>query len=106
MTTAIAHNSRMPTVLTFLLRAVLVAAGLVFALSLAFAFVLLLAVWMLRAAWAKITGRPVAPFVMHMYPRDGFEQMYRRAAAQASRTPRADAAAGRRVGDVTDVEPK
>lgn len=109
MTYALPHNPRMPTLLTFLLRAVLVAAGLVFALSLAFAFVLLLAVWMLRAAWARLTGRPVAPFVMHMYPRDGFEQMYRRA-AQASRTPRADAAAPRtgpaRPGDVTDVEPK
>jgi hypothetical protein len=96
----------MPTLVTFLLRVFLVLAGLLFAASLAFAFALLLAVWALRAAWAKITGRPVAPFVMHMYPRDGFEQMYRRAAAQASRTPRADAAAGRRVADVTDVEPK
>jgi hypothetical protein len=96
----------MPTLVTFLLRAFLVLAGLVFAASLAFAFVLLLAVWALRAGWAKLTGRPVAPFVMHLYPRDGFEQMYRRA-AQASRTPRADAAAPiRRAADVTDVEPK
>lgn len=103
---AFPHNPPMPTLLTFLLRAVLVAAGLVLALSLAFAFLLLLGAWVLRAAWAKVTGRPVAPFVMRMYPRDGFEQMYRRA-AQASRTPRADAAApSRRAADVTDVEPK
>jgi hypothetical protein len=99
----------MATVLNFLLRLLLLAAGLVFALSLAIFLLLVLALWSLRAAWARLTGRPVMPFVMRVNPLDGFEQMMRRAPQpEASRTPRADAAAGvrRPPGDVTDVEPR
>lgn len=99
----------MPTLLSFLLRAMLIAAGLVFALSLAVVFVVLLGLWFLRAAWCRLTGRPVTPFVMRMGPRGAFEEMMRRAQAQqGSRTPRADAAAPvrRPLADVTDVEPK
>ncbi|TWO72753.1 hypothetical protein FN976_04270 [Caenimonas sedimenti] len=94
----------MPTILSFVFRLFLLAAGLVFAASLAVVFVIVLALWLLRAGWARLTGRPVMPFVMRMHPRNGFA-MYRRAGA-ASRTPRADAAPLGRVGDVTDVEPK
>lgn len=99
----------MPLVLNFLLRALLVAAGLVFALSLAFVFLLLFAVWSLRAAWGRVTGRPVRPFAMRMGPGRAFEEMMRRAGTPPpSRTPRADAAAGPRppAADVTDVEPR
>ena len=96
----------MPTVLSFLLRLFLLAAGLVFGLSLAVAFVLMLALWSLRTLWGRITGRPVTPFVMRMRPGEGFAHMARRG-PQPTRTPRADAVpAGRAVGDVTDVEPK
>lgn len=96
----------MPTFLTFLLRLFLVTAGLLFAASLAVAFVLMLGVWSVRAAWAKLTGRPIAPFIVRVDPRAGFERMYRQASS-ASRTPRADSVpAGRNIGDVTDVEPK
>lgn len=96
----------MPTVLSFLFRALLLAAGLVFAASLMVVFLLVLALWLLRAAWARLTGRPVMPFVMRVHPRDGFNRMYRRA-EPASRTPRADSVAtGRSIADVTDVEPK
>jgi hypothetical protein len=96
----------MSTLLNFLLRVLLLAAGLVFALSLAVAFVLMLMLWSLRTLWGRITGRPVAPFVMRMRPGEGFAHMARRG-AQPSRTPRADAApAGRSLADVTDVEPK
>lgn len=96
----------MPTFMTFLLRIVLLAAGLVFAASLAVAAVLMLAVWGVRAAWARLTGQPVSPFVMRIDPRGGFERMYRRG-GQGSATPRADAVRpGRAVGDVTDVQPK
>ena len=94
----------MPTFMTFLLRLFLVAAGLLFAASMAVAAVLLLALWGLRAVWAKLTGRPVMPFIIGINPRSGFERMYRRA-QQGSRTPRADAIRpGRNIGDVTDVE--
>jgi hypothetical protein len=92
--------------LNLLFRIVVVAAGLVFAASLAVAFVLMLGVWSVRFAWAKLTGRPVMPFIVRIDPRRGFEQMYRRA-GEASRTPRADSVHGsRNIGDVTDVEPK
>jgi hypothetical protein len=96
----------MPSFMTFVLRLFLFAAGLLLAASVAVAAVLMLAVWGLRAAWCKLTGRPVMPFIIRIDPRAGFERMYRRA-AQESRTPRADGLApGRRLVDVTDVEPK
>jgi hypothetical protein len=99
----------MPLLLNLLLRALLLAAGVFFAVVLAGFFVLLLAAWGVRAAWARLTGRPVMPFAMKMGPGRAFEEMMRRAQApQPGRTPRADAAAGvrRTLGDVTDVEPK
>lgn len=102
----------MATILTFLVRLLLLAVGLAFAAVMACFFVLMLGVWLLAAAWARLTGKPVTPFVMRMGPRDAFDQMRRRAQAQqqpATRTPRSDAAAGPRAqitADVTDVEPK
>lgn len=91
--------------LSFLLRLLLVAAGLVFAASIVVVFVLLLAVWSIGALWARLAGRPASPFVMRMGPRRAFEEVVRRAPA-ASRTPRADAAAGPGAvpPTVTDVE--
>lgn len=88
----------MGTILNFLLRAVLLAAGLVFAASLAVAFVLLVAAWSVRALWFKLTGRPAAPFVVRFRAAEGFRDMARRRAAPIQ--PR------RALGDVTDVEPK
>jgi hypothetical protein len=96
----------MPTLMTFVLRLVLLVAGLLFAASLAVAFVLMLCVWTLRAAWARLTGRPVVPFVIRIDPRGGFERMYR-GAGQGGRTPRANAVRrGQEIADVTDVEPR
>jgi hypothetical protein len=96
----------MPTLVSFLVRVVLVAAGLLFAASLAFAFVVMLGLWGVRAAWARLTGRPVTPFVIRIDPRGGLERMARRA-RQGSRTPRADSVRpGRNGADVTDVEPR
>jgi hypothetical protein len=96
----------MPTFLSFLLRVFLVAGGLLFAASLAVAVVLMAGVWGVRSAWAKLTGRPVMPFIMRIDPRAGFDRMYRRP-PQASRTPRADAVQPQgKIGDVTDVEPR
>jgi branched-subunit amino acid ABC-type transport system permease component len=100
----------MPTLISFLVRLLLLAAGLVMAAGVACVFVLLVALWFVRAAWCRLTGRPVSPFVMGTGPRAAFDEMMRRAQAReaGSRTPRADAAAGvrRPLADVTDVEPK
>ncbi|MEJ7929562.1 hypothetical protein WG922_06200 [Ramlibacter sp. AN1015] len=93
-----------------IVRCVLLVLGLVVAASLAFAGLVLLGGWALYAGWARLTGRPVAPFVMRMDPRAGFGRFWSQAArAEApSRTPRADANRGtspaaRRL-EVTDVE--
>jgi hypothetical protein len=95
----------MTVFITFALRLLFVAAGVVFAASLAIAFAAMAVVWLARAGWARLTGRPVTPFVMRIDPRM-FGRMHR-GAGDASRTPRADAATGRqRVADVMDVEPK
>ena len=95
---------------SLLVRLILLAAGLVAAAAIALMLTALLTVWFLRAAWGRLTGRPVAPFVMRMGPREAFGEMMRRAPGrQDSRTPRADAAAAGRRGrlaDVTDVDPK
>lgn len=90
--------------MNLLFRIVLVLAGLVVGASAVVVFVLLLALWGARAGWAKLTGRPVMPFVARMDPFGAAGGMMRR--SQASRTPRADSVVPRRPGraDVTDVE--
>ena len=94
----------MPLVTTFLLRILLVAAGLVFAASLAVAFVLMVAIWSVRVAWSRLTGKPVPPFIIRIDPRGGFERMYRRS---EQRNRRGEAVPPRQAaGDVTDVEPR
>ena len=101
----------MPLLLSYVLglalRVVLVGAGLVFAAGLGVMFLVLLALWLLRALWARVTGKAVAPFIVRMRPREGFDRVFRHAGDPGSRTPRADAVrAGRGVGGVTDVDPK
>ncbi len=81
-----------------LIRIVLLAAGLVVAASLAVVVALALVAWGMRYAWARLTGRPVSPFVVHVDPRRGFDGMARRSAAARP--------APREIGDVTDVEVK
>jgi hypothetical protein len=94
----------MPTFLTLLVRVVLLVAGAIFAASVAVAAVIGLALWGIRAGWNKLTGRPVAPFIVR-FRSPGFA--VRPSPQQQSRTPRADAVAhGKHVGDVTDVELK
>jgi hypothetical protein len=104
----------------FLVRIVVVAMGVVLFASLLVAVLLLALAWGLRAAWARITGRPVTPWVMRVDPRTGFRTMYRsterwssarRSAPPAPGTADDDAAAASRRGgvlpgaaDVTDVE--
>lgn len=92
--------------MNLLLRVFLVLAGLLVGASAVVVSVLLLAVWSARAGWAKLTGRPMTPFVARMHPFGTFEEMVRR--TQASRPPRADSVVQRRPrsADVTDVEPR
>jgi len=97
--------------LNFLVRLVLLAAGLVFALCLLFAVLALLAVWGLRYGWARLTGKPVAPFVFRFNPRAGFGRVYRGEWSQAARPADAQHAgagrpARREIADVTDVDVK
>ncbi len=58
-------------------RLLLVALGVVFFLSLLAAVLVLVAVWLVRAGWARLTGRPVTPWVMRMDPRSGFGTVFR-----------------------------
>lgn len=69
----------------FLVRALLVAVGLVFFLSLLAAALVLALVWGLRAVWAQITGRPIAPWTVRIDPRAGWSSVYR-SGARWSRT--------------------
>ena len=98
----------MQTVFNLLLRLVLLVAGLVFAASLLFAAVLFMLLWGLRALWARITGQPVAPFIMRVDPRTGFGQVFRgRAGMPQSGEPPRDVPVGRRsLPDIEDVEAK
>ncbi|MBU1361086.1 MAG: hypothetical protein KJ901_20305 [Gammaproteobacteria bacterium] len=84
----------------FLLRVVLFLLGLVFAASLAVAVLLLAAVWGLRYGWARLTGKPVQPWVMRFDPRGGFDMF--RGAARPRGPSAADVAAARAMGETDD----
>jgi hypothetical protein len=103
--------------MNFLFRLVLFVAGLLFAASLAVAVLLLAAVWGLHYGWARLTGKPVRPWVMRFNPRGGFDRF--RAAGRPAEPTAADVASARargeaprspvRLGDpgrVTDVQAK
>jgi hypothetical protein len=91
----------------FLARAVLLLAGLVFAASLLVVVMLLATVWLLRAGWARLTGKPITPWVMRVDPRAGWQRATRSSRFGAGGpggplTPQQRSA----PGDVTDVEAK
>jgi hypothetical protein len=86
---------------------VLLAAGLLFAACLLAVVAVFATAWGLRSAWARLTGRPVVPFIFRVDPRAGFGRVYRRAAQQESAAGAEPARAQRgAIGDVTDVEAK
>lgn len=88
------------------LRFVVVAMGVILFLSiLAMGCVLALA-WGLRLVWARVTGRPVTPW-MRVDPRGAWSRATRSTArwtAHAAGTARAGSARLREVTDVTDVQ--
>ena len=104
--------------MNFILRVILLLLGLVFAASLTVAVMLLAAVWGVRYAWARLTGKPVSPWVMRFNPRSGFDRF--RHPAQPSEPQAAEVVNARARGesvvrperirgnasDVTDVAPK
>jgi hypothetical protein len=97
------------SILGLMLRLGLLLAGLVFFASMLAAAVLLLSVWLLRALWAKLTGKPVKPWVFQMNRRPPWQQAGR-GAGFGGTPPRASDdvidAEARDVTVVTDVEPK
>lgn len=112
-------NDFVAGVVRLLLRVVVVAMGLMLFASLLVAVTVLALVWALRAGWARLTGRPVTPWVMRMDPRTGFSTVFRsterwsagrRGAAPAAPDASEETAASRRGGilpgaaEVTDVE--
>ena len=113
-------NDFVATLTRWLLRAVVLAMGLVLFLSLLAAALVLGLAWALRATWAKLTGRPMTPWVMRVDPRTGFSAAMRSTGRWgAARPAGADVAApdeapgpSRRGGvlpgsvEVTDVEPR
>lgn len=101
-------NDPLAWIFRWLLRLLLVLMGAVFFVSLLAAAAVLAVAWGLRWGWARLTGRPVAPFVWRVDPRGGFAGMYRAAESWGPARPGA-AEASRRSGvlpgarDVTDV---
>jgi hypothetical protein len=85
--------------MNFILRFILFCLGLVFAASLAVAVLLLAAVWGLRYGWARLTGRPVTPWVMRFDPRSGFDRF--RAAQRPAEPTAADVVSARARGEST-----
>ncbi|MES2187426.1 MAG: hypothetical protein V4505_22950 [Pseudomonadota bacterium] len=102
------HDSPLSVVVRWLTRLVLLAAGLVVAASLLCVVLVLAAFWGLRFAWARLTGRPVVPWVMRVDPRGAWGRFSQPGARQdGAPMPRRDnPAAPRELHDVTDVEPK
>ncbi|PIF91637.1 hypothetical protein CLU86_2571 [Acidovorax sp. 62] len=70
-------NEIVAGLLRLVLRVVVLAMGVVLFLSLLAAVLVLALVWALRAAWARLTGKPVTPWVMRMDPRSGFSTAFR-----------------------------
>ncbi|MDD2545486.1 MAG: hypothetical protein PHI55_04290 [Burkholderiaceae bacterium] len=99
-----------------LLKTVLMLAGLLVFVSLLAATLLLLGLWGLRALWARLTGRPVTPWVLRVDPRQAFRAARQGGAAGGASAPDVDGAApgllARRgpsvpgAFEVTDVEPR
>lgn len=98
-------------------RILVVGLGLLLFATLLAAVMALAVVWTLRAGWARLTGRPVTPWVMRMDPRTGFSTVFRSserwsASRRAGPAAADDVAASRRGGvlpgdaEVTDVQPR
>lgn len=93
----------------FLVRVVLLLAGVVFFMSVLAAGMVLALVWGLRALWAKLTGRPVMAWVLPTQAAATWSSMRKKAGGFAAQTRQA--APSKRSGvlpqvatEVTDVQ--
>ncbi len=82
----------------FILRVVLLVAGMVFLASLLVAALVLLALWLLRSLWARLNGRPVTPWTFKV-DRQALRDRFYRTPGQVPKSQRDDS-------DVIDVEAK
>lgn len=98
-------NTLLRRVLLVLLQLLLVAVGAVFALAVICGVVALFCVWAVRRGWARLTGRPVTPWVLRTDPMAVWRQAGR---FRAGGVVPAETGAKLRtpIGDVTDVTPK
>ena len=87
------------------LRVVFLCMGLVFAAPLLFAVQVLACIWALRAGSARLTRRPVTPWVMRLHPQDGWNR-FNRAPGPWPGPQSGEPAPRRDLTDVTDVEVK
>lgn len=80
----------------------LLLAALIFMASLLFVAGLLLALWLMRALWAKLSGRPVQPWVFKMHRADMWQRAYR-GAGPGERGKAPVDVIDAEVKDITDV---
>ncbi len=98
----------MGRIVNFVIRVILVLAGLVFVASALLAALMVLALWSLRALWARLTGQPVQPWAFQ-FDRQAIWNRFYRGAGQGQRPSQAqqpNQAARRDDPDIIDVEPK
>ena len=70
-------NDFVAMLVRFVLRLLLVGVALVFAACLLVVVMLLASAWGVQAAWARLTGRPVTPWVMRVDPGAGWQSVFR-----------------------------
>jgi hypothetical protein len=106
-------NDFLMTLVGFVLRVALFALGLLMFAVLATLALLLGLLWGARALWARLTGKPVAPWVWRVNPRQGFSAYRstttRWAARSNEKTLRSATLPGARDvsdADVIDVQPR
>jgi len=110
-------NDFVAGLIRWLVRGVLLLAGLVLFVGLLVLSLVLAPVWGLRFLWARLPGQPIAPWAMRVDPRTGWSTVVRtRTRWTATRTGADEApgaaAPGKRMGvlpgadDVTDVQPR
>ena len=95
-------NDFLRTVVGLIVRVAMLVAGLIFLASVLAMALILLGVWLLRAIWAKLTGRPVNPWVFQMDRQAMWNRFYR--PPGQGRGPGQTAAQRREHADVIDAE--